>query len=517
MTTLSDDIPRGTRLGRFITGDFVASGGNAAVYACADQKSDLNDPASYRYAAKVVKPHEDPERFRKRSRLFEHELKTLKHLSGNIHIVTVFDDGVYVDEEGRERPFGILQQLSGGTLAVKVKSRPLREEEATLVAIGLTDALGYAHHHNVLHCDVKPDNVMLDESGNPVWIDFGIAKVLDADGNEVSIMSEAGSVAVGTPPFMSPEHFLGRHAVSEQSDLWSMGVLLVQMMTGVCPFGQNFESVRQRTAIQSWNALEQLPEFKEIPLLPPVSRKMRAIILNCLQVSLDDRYQTAQQLRADLTSHLKGEPLIHASEEDVVVPIEGELAEGASGHIGRLVLAAALIGLIAGVAIWALFLRSNPVQESPPDLTEEIRPEQPADAKNVPIDTSSEPATDTPEANLGAKEIIPARSPEPNDIKQPMNEPATQRPVQAVAVRVRLGPNSGYDPNRVFVNNVKIDPRTGLSVKLFDAKGGQRFKWKITDTDNQIVDRSVVIPTDLQPGQVLTINWKTAQIRSVSS
>jgi serine/threonine protein kinase len=305
---LSDRLAPGTRIGRFCIGQWLASGGTADVYTCyaASSAANPDPPDQHRHVVKVFRFQGDFQQYDRRLRLFEKEVHTLRALSGNIHIATVFEDGELVVSPKLVRPYYVLPRLTGGTLTSHIHHHPLSEKDTCKLTLGLMDALHFAHQRGFLHCDVKPDNVMLDESQNPVWIDFGIAKELDMATDAISIMSEVGSVAVGTAPYMSPEHFAGRHTLSPQSDVWSIGVLMLRMLTRQYPFGMHFEQVRQRTLFQRWQSIEQLPAFKEKGLPVPIHPHMKAILLKCLQVELEDRYETALQLKQDLLAFQDG-------------------------------------------------------------------------------------------------------------------------------------------------------------------------------------------------------------------
>ena len=303
MLNLSGRLPAGTAIGRFTVGQWLASGGTADIYSCfpSSERADVQRQEAHHYVVKLFRFQGDLDQYDRRIRLFEKEITTLRGLAGNIHIIQVLEFGDFSEHpDDFPRPYCVLPRMSGGTLTNLVHQQNLTPEQTVNVTLGLVDALQFAHQRAVLHCDIKPDNVMLDDSMNPIWIDFGIAKEIDTRTDAVSVMSEVGNVAVGTAPYMSPEHFAGRHALCPQSDLWSVGVLMIRMLTRVYPFGMHFEQVRQRTLIQRWTSLGELPAFKDSGLPVEIPDTLAAVILKCLQVEIEHRYQTAASLKEDL-------------------------------------------------------------------------------------------------------------------------------------------------------------------------------------------------------------------------
>src|SRR5262249_53221457 len=137
---------------------------------------------------------------------------------------------VPIHEVGQEDglPFLVSEFVSGPTLAEVLRLRRLPPREAARILTGVADALQYAHERGVIHRDVKPSNIVLDDDGTPHLMDFGLAK---REEGEVTITEEGEPL--GTPAYMSPEQARGEaHRVDGRGDVYSLGVVLYQMLTG---------------------------------------------------------------------------------------------------------------------------------------------------------------------------------------------------------------------------------------------------------------------------------------------
>jgi len=235
------------------------------------------------------------------------------------------------------RPFLVLEHVEGPALStVLAKKRSLSVEAALAVGLGLCAALSHIHERGVVHRDVKPSNVLLATNGLVKMIDFGIAQrartasVSDAFGTEGitpsgRIAPEAVKDAFGTPAYMSPEQILGDF-VDARSDLFSLGVVLYQMLSGSRPFEPDAkEDPRAASRPPPSGAAQRIRRDAPAPLrerAPHVSRSLERIVMRLLEKSPDDRYASA----ADVAERLQRE-LRSSSREAPEAAVRGALAK----------------------------------------------------------------------------------------------------------------------------------------------------------------------------------------------
>ncbi len=212
---------------------------------------------------------------------FRREARAVAQLS-HPHIVGVIDAG----EDGG-RPYIVFEYINGETLKERIRRcGRLPIAEAVAYAIEIARALGAAHARHIVHRDVKPQNVLIDEEGSAKVTDFGIARTLDEDG-----LTADGRV-LGTTDYVSPEQALGQ-PVTGQSDLYSLGIVLYEMLTGEVPFkGEN------QVAVAMKHVREALPDVQS--LRPEISSALAAVLERATAKRQEHRYADDAELIADL-------------------------------------------------------------------------------------------------------------------------------------------------------------------------------------------------------------------------
>jgi dienelactone hydrolase/predicted Ser/Thr protein kinase len=280
-------LPAGTRLARFEIRDLLGRGGFGEVYRAHDTRLDRT------VALKILRPEVATDQLRERLHREAVAASALHHPG----IGTVYD---LVEAGGRL--LIVMELVEGRTLAEAVSGGPLAPSEAVAVGMGIASALGEAHRAGILHRDVKPANVMLGPGGRVTVLDFGLAKRLAASGAPAGSELTGDGTAVGTLSYMSPEQLLARD-VDERSDLFSLGVVLYEMVAGRRPFAGG-----SALAIADAN-LHSAPPPVETPAVP---ERLKGAVRRLLEKDPSRRFASAAELieelrkvEADLVRHAR--------------------------------------------------------------------------------------------------------------------------------------------------------------------------------------------------------------------
>ncbi len=332
------ELEPGSTLGRFRIDAQLGKGGMGVVYEATDTT------LQRQVALKVLPAHlcADEER---RGRLVR-EARAAAQLA-HPNIATVYEVG----EDGG-RVFVALELVRGRTLRARIGDGALPVAEALAVALAICEALARAHEKGVVHRDLKPDNVMLSHDGGVKVLDFGLAKLVDQDGEAAdpaapdrataTALTEMGRI-LGTPGYMSPEQATGK-PVDHRTDLFAVGVMLFEMLTGAQPFGGD-------------SAMEKIvATTRDDPGAPSargiaVSPGLDAVVARCLAKLPGDRWPTARTL-ADALKAVDDERAREHSLDAVASKVTARGAErNRSGRVVLFALAALLAVALVAVAL----------------------------------------------------------------------------------------------------------------------------------------------------------------------
>ena len=321
--------------GRYRLDAQIGAGGMSTVYRAFD--SVLERRVAVKLMHREIAADTDQlERFRR-------EARSVAQLS-HPHIVGVIDAG---EEDGR--PYIVFEYVEGETLKDRIRRMGrLPVDEAIAYAIEIARALGAAHARHIVHRDVKPQNVLIDEEGSAKVTDFGIARSLDDDEG----LTADGRV-LGTTDYVSPEQALG-HDVNGQSDIYSLGVVLYEMLVGDVPFhGEN------QVAVAMKHVREDLPDVQT--RRPDVSAGLAAILDRMTDKHLEHRYPDARTLEIDLEDALAVEAARQGRATGEATAVIATLPESARRRLPfrlrRKVPIFAVIGvLLLGGAVAAVLL-----------------------------------------------------------------------------------------------------------------------------------------------------------------
>ena len=364
-----DNLQPGQTLGPYRIINQIGKGGMATVYKA-------YQPSVDRYVAIKVLPSQLAESKEFATR-FQQEARIIAKLE-HPHILPVFDYG-----ESDGIPYFVMRYLEAGTLKERMEAgRPLPLNEIDRIFNQLADALSYAHSHGIVHRDLKPANALIDSYGNIFLTDFGIAKLLE----RASPRLTQTDAIMGTPAYISPEQAQAQ-PVDQRSDIYSLGIILYEMVTGRVPFMADTP-----LAIIFKHVSEPLP----LPSLikPDIPSSIEQVILKALAKDPKDRFSTAAEFAAAWkraldekeperrTPETISPPSLRATASAPVTRAAPKLGRPTSWVVGCLAGACLLLS-VAGVFLvalnWQNLLPTTPTTDVPAQIPTNIPTQLPTD------------------------------------------------------------------------------------------------------------------------------------------
>ncbi|MGZ9235001.1 MAG: serine/threonine protein kinase, partial [Anaerolineales bacterium] len=365
-----DTIQPGQMLGPYRIINQIGRGGMATVYKAYQASVD-------RYVAVKVLPSQLAESKEFAAR-FQQEARFIANLE-HPHILPVFD---YGESEGVA--YFVMRYLEAGTLKDKMESgRPLPLDDIDRIFTQLADALSYAHGHGIVHRDLKPANALIDSRGNVFLTDFGIARLLESASPRLT----QTDAIMGTPAYISPEQAQA-HPVDQRSDIYSLGIILYEMVTGSVPF-----VAETPLAVLFKHISDPLPPPSVVK--PDVPAPIEQVILKALAKDPGDRFATAADFVAAWKHALEEKDTVQrvsaatSSPGPYAIPADpiqrkpppatkaGSRSGRPTGLIVGCLAGACLLFSVAGIGILALNWQSlfpNPLTETPPPTQITIPP-----------------------------------------------------------------------------------------------------------------------------------------------
>jgi len=391
----------GQKFGRYEILSLLGEGGMATVYKAYD--TTLEREVAIKVIRRDAFPPDEMDMLLKR---FEREAKSLARLS-HPNIVGVIDYGEF---EGS--PYLVMVYLPGGTLKDRL-GQPLPWQDAIRLLLPIASALDYVHDHNIINRDVKPSNILMTEKGQPLMTDFGLVKIFGEKENKDASLTSSGT-GLGTPDYMAPEQWTGEPTA--KSDLYSLGVVLYEMITGHRPYTADTPA-----GVLLKQATESLPLPKQY--IPDLPRDVESVLLKVLAKDPNDRYPNMHVFMDELQNLLAGRQVAASSiktkqlREQMTGKIKIDQLQAQKkpfpvlvvAVIGLFMLFAALGGGYLLVSSMGMFSVATPTQQILPSPT------------NIPPTPTMPPAaTET----IAPTEVSsPTETPVPDEIKDIKNVP----------------------------------------------------------------------------------------------
>ncbi len=282
-------------------------GGQGIVYRA------LQESTRRLVAIKVLRegPHADSAA-RKR---FQREIEIVAQLN-HPHIVAIFASGV----TSAKQPYFVMEYVHGVEFDPHVRAQNLSVEETLQMLRTVLDAVHHAHEKGVIHRDLKPSNILVDDQGQPKLVDFGLARALVMSPD--SFASQTGQV-LGTMAYMSPEQVRADpDQIGPRTDVYSLGVILYEILTGVSPYPgstrvvdilRHITDTSPKLPARAWSSDTGLQRRsgrrRSGPGRCPIDSELETILLEAIAKEPERRYQNAHAFAADIGRYLEGQPI----------------------------------------------------------------------------------------------------------------------------------------------------------------------------------------------------------------
>jgi WD40 repeat protein/serine/threonine protein kinase len=361
-----DNSPRidgpGTVIGRYELLELIGEGGMGLVYL-AEQK----EPVRRRVAFKIIKPGMDSKQVIARFEAEKQALAVLDHPN----IARVFDAGC--TETGR--PYFVMEFVKGLSITRYCDDKKLAIEQRLRLFEQVCEAVHHAHQKGIIHRDLKPSNILVTMQGDrpvPKIIDFGIAKAIASPLTDNTFVTLQGQL-LGTPEYMSPEQVdLATQDIDTRSDIYSLGVVLYELLAGVLPFESELftkaglaeiqRTIREDEPASPSMRLTQMGDKAKpiaasrgtqvVPLARRLHRELEWIPLKAMRKDRCRRYRSASEMGDDIHNYLAGKPLIAGPETAMYRMQKFVRKHAGSVATAALVVVAIVLGLIVSTAMY---------------------------------------------------------------------------------------------------------------------------------------------------------------------
>jgi WD40 repeat protein len=296
-------LPRGAKVGDYTIHEVLGTGGMGVVYVAEQGRPRRT------VALKVIRRGLATAGLVKR---FEYEAEVL----GRLHhpgIAQIFEAGAAEVRDahgaGGVQPYIAMEIVRGRALTEYARARELSTRERLSLIARVCDAVQHAHQRGVIHRDLKPGNILVDDSGQPKVLDFGVARAANSDLRVTTMQTSVGQL-IGTLPYMSPEQVLADPGeVDTRADVYALGVIMYQLLTGKLPHDLGSRSIPEAARVIRDEEPARLSSISKL-----YRGDIETIVFKALEKDKTRRYQSAADLGADIRRHLAGEPIAAKNE-----------------------------------------------------------------------------------------------------------------------------------------------------------------------------------------------------------